>query len=544
MFKLKHPFLSLVDAAELCSAQLARNEDAADPLSRLREEFIVPKKADLQNKAYGPAERKAVDGVDEGTTEEDRDEESIYLCGNSLGLQPRRTKDYVLKYLDTWATKGVFGHFKQFEGGFPPWLHLDDALKDQTAKIVGALPSEVVVMETLTANLHLLMASFYKPTKDRYKIIIEGKAFPSDHYAALSQLAHHNLPPSALITIAPPSDDSPYLSTEHILSTISQHAATTALVLLPGIQFYSGQFFDIELITRHCHSLGLTVGWDLAHAVGNVPLKLHDWNVDFAAWCNYKYMNGGPGTIGGLFVHDKHGKVEDLPANDKAEIPANGDAKHDDTTQLTYRPRLSGWWGGDKNSRFYMENVFVPMPGASGFQLSNPSALDMTAVFASLDIFALTTIDALRTRSLRMTAYLEARLLHYPGGRMPPYKIITPSNPAERGAQLSVFLDTGLLDHVLEYIEEHGVVVDERKPNVLRIAPAPLYNSYWDLHRFMKVFHEACEKALELVDSEKKGDGVENKKAVDGADGARAGETTTRADDVDGAPRQSAIPSV
>jgi kynureninase len=253
--------------------------------------------------------------------------------------------------------------------------------------------------------------------------------------------------------------------------------------LLPGIQFYSGQFFDIELITRHCHSLGITVGWDLAHAVGNVPLKLHDWNVDFAAWCNYKYMNGGPGVIGGLFVHEQHGKVEPVPS------PENG-------TQLAYRPRLSGWWGSDKSSRFRMENKFVPIAGASGFQLSNPSALDMTSVMASLDVFALTTMDALRERSVRLTAYLEARLLHYNEGAQPPYTIITPSNPAERGAQLSVLLNPGLLEPVQKYIEKHGVVIDERKPDVLRIAPAPLYNSFNDIHRFIIVFHEACRRAV------------------------------------------------
>ena len=301
--------------------------------------------------------------------------------------------------------------------------------------------------------------------------------------------------PSALVTIDPPSSSSPYLSTEHILSVISQHAATTALVLLPGIQFYSGQFFDIELITRHCQSLGITVGWDLAHATGNVPLKLHDWNVDFAAWCNYKYVNGGPGVIGGLFVHERHSTVEET-------------ATDDGNTKLTYRPRLSGWWGSDKSSRFRMDNQFSPIPGASGFQLSNPSALDMTSVMASLDVFSLTTMDDLRQRSLRLTGYLEARLLQYDGSD-PPYKIITPSNPAERGAQLSVLLNPGLLDSVQKAIEEQGVVVDERKPDVLRVAPAPLYNSFLDIHRFITVFHEACRRALKGEgDANKKDDGV------------------------------------
>lgn len=317
--------------------------------------------------------------------------------------------------------------------------------------------------------------------------IIKPAKLTFRQYAAQSQLQHHNIPSSALITIAPPSPDKPYLTTEHILSVISQHHASTALVLLPGIQFYSGQFFDIELITRHCHGLGIIVGWDLAHAVGNVPLKLHDWNVDFAAWCNYKYMNGGPGVIGGLFVHDNHGRVE------KPRV--DGDASHSNDTQLSYRPRLSGWWGSDKSSRFRMENQFVPIPGASGFQLSNPSALDMTSVLASLDVFSLTSMDALRERSVRLTAYLEERLLRY-DKKAPPYKIITPANPSERGAQLSVLLNPGLLDDVLDYIEEHGVVVDERKPDVLRVAPAPLYNSFLDVHRFVTLFQEGIRRAV------------------------------------------------
>ncbi|KAF2712074.1 kynureninase [Pleomassaria siparia CBS 279.74] len=516
----QNPFLS-IPSSELCSEEFARKQDKKDNLSRLRKEFIIPTKADLRNKRYGPASTEALNT----STRSDDAEESIYMCGNSLGLQPQRTREYVNRYLDTWASKGVFGHFKELEGGLPPWLHIDDALKEQMSRIVGALQSEVAVMETLTANLHLLMSSFYKPTKERYKIIIEGKAFPSDHYAVLSQLALHSFPPSALITIDPPSPSDPYLSTEHILSVISEHAATTGLVLLPGIQFYSGQFFDIELITRHCHSLGVTIGWDLAHAVGNVPLKLHDWNVDFAVWCNYKYMNGGPGVIGGLFVHHNHGQVWTERQNDdpasavaasssgKKEAAPNGDAPHNKNTQIAFQPRLSGWWGSDKNSRFLMNNKFVPIPGASGFQLSNPSALDMTSVLASLDVFSLVTMTDLRERSVNLTAYLEARLLHYDGSTKPPYKIITPSNAAERGAQLSVLLNPGMLDHVLEVLEEGGVVVDERKPDVIRVAPAPLYNSFWDVHRFMEVFLPACKDALALPDRKKAG----NRKPVEDA---------------------------
>ncbi|KAJ4377353.1 Kynureninase (L-kynurenine hydrolase) [Neocucurbitaria cava] len=507
MPRLHNAYLD-IEVAELCAEEFAKKEDAKDDLTKLRQEFVIPTKGDLQSRKFGLQPRTDGASTDDAeASKEHLTEESIYFCGNSLGLQPRRTKEYINRYLDTWASKGVFGHFTDYEGGLPPWLHVDDAIKEQMAKVVGASPSEVVVMETLTANLHLLMSSFYRPTKDRWKIIIEGKAFPSDHYAALSQIAHHNLDPSALITIEPPSPSSPYLSIEHILSVISQHAATTALVLLPGIQFYSGQFFDIELITRHCRSLGITVGWDLAHAAGNVPLKLHDWNVDFAAWCNYKYMNGGPGVIGGLFVHERHGTVEQVPTTkadgvddvQNAKVAPDGEPKHNNDTQLVYRPRLSGWWGSDKSSRFRMENKFVPIAGASGFQLSNPSALDMTSVMASLDVFALTDMEALRQRSLRLTSYLEARLLHHEGGEQPPYTIITPANPAERGAQLSVLLNPGLLDQVMKYIEDHGVVVDERKPDVIRVAPAPLYNSFHDVHRFIAIFHEACRKAVKGV---------------------------------------------
>ncbi|KAF1947902.1 kynureninase [Clathrospora elynae] len=504
MPKLHNSYLEIAKV-ELCTEEFAKKEDEKDELSKLRQEFVIPKKGDLRNKKFGFQQKADGTSTAKTATRDDDNEESIYFCGNSLGLQPRRTKEYVNRYLDTWASKGVFGHFTDYEGALPPWLHIDDAIKEQTAKILGALPTEVVIMETLTANLHLLMSSFYRPTKDRWKIIIEGKAFPSDHYAVLSQIANHSLDPSALITIDPPSASSPYLSNEHILSVISRHAATTALVLLPGIQFYSGQFFDIELITRHCQSLGITVGWDLAHAAGNVPVKLHDWNVDFAAWCNYKYMNGGPGVIGGLFVHERHGKVEQVPATQADGVDGTKGVAENET-QLVYRPRLSGWWGSDKSSRFRMDNKFVPTAGASGFQLSNPSALDMTSVMASLDVFALTNMDALRQRSLKLTSYLEARLLKYEGGE-PPYKIITPANPAERGAQLSVLLNPGLLGHVQHYIEERGVVIDERKPDVLRVAPAPLYNSFHDIHRFITVFHEACRTAAKGVGETRTGSG-------------------------------------
>ena len=374
----------------------------------------------------------------------------------------------------------------------PPWLHMDNATTKQTAEIVGALSSEVAIMETLTANLHLLMASFYRPTSERYKVIIEGKAFPSDHYAVESQIRHHNLQPSvAMILIEPPSSASPLLPTSHILSIIDTHASSTALLLLPGIQFYTGQFLDIKTITASAQSKGIIVGWDLAHAVGNVPMKLHDWNVDFAAWCNYKYMNCGPGAIGGLFVHSRHSQ------SGKA-----GD----------YRPRLSGWWGSDKSTRFAMDNNFNPVPGAAGFQLSNPSALDLSAVLASLSIFAQTDMEALRAKSVKLTGYLEHLLTRYPlntASSDKSYTIITPSNPDERGAQLSIQLEPGLLDSVMSELEDEGVIIDERKPDVIRVAPAPLYNSFEDVWRFVVVFQEACRKAPRV-----KTRGAKNKESV------------------------------
>jgi len=375
---------------------------------------------------------------------------------------------------------------------YHPWLHMDDAATKETSEIVGALPSEVAIMETLTANLHLLMASFYRPTTERYKVIIEGKAFPSDHYAVESQIRHHNLQPSAaMVLIEPPSIASPVLPTSHILSIIDTHAASTALLLLPGIQFYTGQFFDIKTITAFAQSKGIIVGWDLAHAVGNVPMKLHDWNVDFAAWCNYKYMNCGPGAIGGLFVHSRHSPSE----------------KADD-----YHPRLSGWWGSDKSTRFAMDNNFKPIPGAAGFQLSNPSALDLSAVLASLSIFAQTDMEAVRAKSVKLTGYLEHLLTRYPlntASSDKTYTIITPSNPDERGAQLSIQLEPGLLDSVMSELEDEGVIIDERKPDVIRVAPAPLYNSFEDVWRFVLVFQGACRNASRV-----KSRGAKNEESV------------------------------
>ncbi|KAF2086710.1 kynureninase [Saccharata proteae CBS 121410] len=477
--------------AESFTEAYAKQLDTSDPIANLRNEFIIPTRSNLKRKRLGDDSGTITlpETINKILPENDLTFPSTYLCGNSLGLQPKRTQEYIRKYLDTWAYKGVYGHFQELEDAVTdPWVTIDESVKKGMAKVVGAQEDEIAVMQTLTANLHLAMCSFYRPTEERYKIIIEGKAFPSDHYAVQSQLHHHNLSPSnALVELNPPDPNTSYIPTSHILSTIDAHASTTALILLPGIQYYSGQLFDIPTITAHARAKGITVGWDLAHAAGNVPLSLHDWDVDFACWCTYKYLNAGPGAIAGLFIHERHSKVSSK-----------------DNGELDYRPRLSGWWGSDKSSRFRMESTFRPTPGASGFMLSNPSVADTTAVAASLSVFDQTSMTEMRQKSLRLTAYLEHLLFaDNPSPKtagdqhqVRPYTLITPANPAERGAQLSLRLKPGLLDKVMKVLEERGVVVDERKPDVVRVAPAPLYNGFTDVWRFVNVFMEACDEAV------------------------------------------------
>jgi len=296
-----------------------------------------------------------------------------------------------------------------------------------------------------------------------------------------------------MVLIEPPSKESPLIPTEHILSIIDEHSANTALLLLPGIQFYTGQLLDMPKITAHAQSKGIIVGWDLAHAVGNVPMQMHDWNVDFAAWCTYKYLNCGPGSIGGCFVHERHSQVN------KDVGSTNGHAG------LGYRPRLAGWWGSSKESRFAMTNEFQPIPGAAGFQVSNTSVADSTAVRASLDVFKQTSMSALREKSLALTRYLEDMLdalaLEQDKSTGACVSIITPRNPEERGVQLSVLLKPGLLDSIMHDLEEAGVVLDERRPDVIRVAPTPLYNSFQDVFDFIEVFRKACEKAVRSQDS-------------------------------------------
>ncbi len=378
--------------------------------------------------------------------------ESIYLCGNSLGLQPKKVKEYVNEELDDWAALGVEGHLHARH----PWLPYHEFLTKSMAALVGAHQSEVVVMNSLTVNLHLLMASFYKPTPKRYKILIESDAFPSDRYAVASQAQWHGYDPKESIVQWRPKQGEHCLQIDDLESILKQQGEEIALILLGGVNYYTGQYFDIEEITKLGQRYGIVVGWDLAHAAGNVELKLHEWNVDFAAWCSYKYLNSGPGSLGAIFVHDRHGN---------------------DTT----RPRLSGWWGHNKQTRFGMRDEFDPLPGAEGWQLSNPPILPLAAMRASMEIFDQAGIKNLRDISKRMMVDIYEIMV-----TKKQIKMITPSHPAERGCQLSMLVEKDG-KHLFEYLSKNGVIADWREPNVIRIAVVPLYNTNEDVGRFFGV---------------------------------------------------------
>ncbi|OLN82737.1 Kynureninase 2 [Colletotrichum chlorophyti] len=461
------------------SRESAEALDLKDALRHTRDEFVIPTKQEITSKTLAKKD-------DASAAPEAQHEKCVYLCGNSLGLQPKRIAARIQQYLSTWATQGVQGHFKPLDDSpLPTWLDVDSRAAKMMAPIVGADESEVAVMQTLTANLHLLMSAFYKPQKDgRHKIILESKAFPSDHFVVETQIRHHGLSPETSMVCIEPEDTSKEctLTTQHILSTIESHASDTALLLLPGIQYYTGQLLDIPTITGFARRHSIFVIWDLAHAVGNVPLQLHAWDVDAAAWCTYKYLNGGPGCIGGAFVH----------ARNSAVTTSVTDA---DSVQ-GYANRLGGWWGNDKASRFVMATKFHPAPGAAGFQLSNPSVLDITSLCASLEVFeAAGGVTPLREKSLRLTSYLEELLGAMPADVRGLFRVITPRSKDERGAQLSLLLVDGLLDGVMGHFDEVGVVVDERKPNVIRVAPAPLYNTFVDCFDFVEEFDRALRKA-------------------------------------------------
>jgi len=394
--------------------EFAAKMDAADPLKGYRKKFHIPQ----------------VKGVD-----------SIYFCGNSLGLQPVTVVDALEQELEDWKNLGVEGHFK----GKNPWKDYHEFLTKQMAHVVGAKPVEVVVMNNLTVNLHLMMVSFYRPTKTRHKILIEASAFPSDQYAVKSQILFHGFDPAtSLVELKTGDDIEDYLD------------ESVALVLLGGVNYYTGQLFDLEKITKLGHKHGCIVGFDLAHAAGNALLKLHDWNVDFACWCSYKYLNGGPGCVAGCFVHERF-------ANDNS------------------LPRFAGWWGHDKTSRFKMGPDFKAIPGAEGWQLSNPSIFGMAPLKASLDIFYEAKMENLRAKSVLLTGYLEFLLKGC-------CEIMTPKNAEERGCQLSIRAKS---KKVHEALTEAGVICDWREPDCIRVAPVPLYNTFMDVYLFAKIFAEA-----------------------------------------------------
>lgn len=406
--------------------------DSQDELSKFRHEFHMPV---INNK------------------------EVIYFTGNSLGLQPKSAKEALNVELEDWAKWGVEGHFHARN----PWYSYHERFSEDAAALVGANAKEVVLMNGLTVNLHLMMVSFFAPDKatGRTKILCEAKAFPSDQYAIESQLKFHGLDPADhLIEIAPRAGEH-LIHHEDIISAIEEHADEIALVIIGGVNYYSGQVFDMKAITVAGQKAGAKVGFDLAHGVGNIELHLHDWNVDFACWCTYKYLNSGPGSVSGIFVHEKHAD--------------------------SHLPRFAGWWGHDKSSRFKMEPGFVPISGAEGWQMSNAPVFNMAIHRASLDLFKAAGFDKLRSKSKQLTAYL-AFIIEGISSQSDKvdFEIITPKEEKSRGCQLSI-LAHGQGKALFDHLMNEGVIVDWREPNVIRMAPVPLYNSFEDIYRFGEV---------------------------------------------------------
>jgi len=404
----------------------ARHLDEQDPLRGYRERFRHPRCAD-------------------GST-------AVYLCGNSLGLQPTDVETLVRGELETWARLAVDGHFE----GPAPWYGYHTLLRDPLARLVGADPSEVVAMNGLTTNLHLMMVSFYRPTPARHRVLMEDCAFPSDTYAVQSQIRFHGYDPAEALLVARPQPGEPTIRAERFEELLERQGETIALVLLGGINYYTGQWFDLQRLTAAARRRGCVVGLDLAHAVGNVPLRLSASGPDFAVWCSYKYLNGGPGAVAGCFVHRRHAERPELP-------------------------RFAGWWGNDPEQRFRMHLLpeFVPVRGAEGWQQSNPSVLSMAPLRAALALFDEAGMPALRAKSERLTAYLENWIDHVGGGRI---EQLTPRDPLARGCQLSLRIERGA-DTLLAALKGAGIVVDFRPPDVVRVAPVPLYNSFQDVWR-------------------------------------------------------------
>ena len=403
--------------------------DARDPLRHFRDRFHMPRGAD--------------------------GEEVIYFTGNSLGPQAKAVRDYVEQDLKDWATLGVSAHVSAKH----PWMEYHAHLSRQMATIIGAEAIETIVMNSLTVNLHMMLVSFYRPTGDRYKVVIEKGAFPSDQYAIKSQIKFHGYDPSnSLVELAPRSGEAT-LRTEDIIETIEREGDSVALVLLGGVNYYTGQAFDMKAITAAGQKAGAVVGFDLAHAAGNIEIRMREWGVDFAVWCSYKYLNGGPGAVGGAFINERHARAFDLP-------------------------RFAGWWGHDKATRFMMGPDFQPIPGAEGWQVSNPAVLQMSAMRASLDIFEEAGMTALIEKSRKLTGYLESLIDEIADERI---NIITPRDPNQKGCQLSIRVHDKSLH---ERIVERGVSADWREPGVIRVAPAPLYNSFADVFRFSEILKD------------------------------------------------------
>ncbi len=411
----------------------AKGLDDADPLKEFRKKFFIPQH----------------NGSD-----------CVYFTGNSLGLQAKNTKEYIQQELDDWASLGVEGHFQAKN----PWMPYHEIFSKKLSKIVGCKEEEVVVMNQLTVNLHLLMVSFYRPTKERYKIICEAKAFPSDQYAFESQVKFHGLVPEKTIIEVAPRKGEHTLRTEDILSVINEHGDSVALVLFGGVNYYTGQLFDMKAITKAAHAVGAFAGFDLAHAAGNVELHLHDWDVDFACWCSYKYLNSGPGGVAGAYIHSKHIGNKEIP-------------------------RFAGWWGYKKDTRFKMEKGFEPIPTAEGWQLSNAPVLSMAAHKAALDIVEEAGMSSLHEKRKLLAGYLHFILNEINKKQNNEVlEIITPDNEMERGCQVSILmLQRGR--EVFETLTKQGVVADWREPNVIRVAPVPLYNSFEDIFRFGKIIN-------------------------------------------------------
>lgn len=384
-------------------------------------------------------------------------QDTVYLTGNSLGLQPKTARASVEQEFADWQEFGVEGHFK----GKNPWFKYHHFLTENAAKVVGAKPSEVVIMNNLTVNLHLMMVSFYQPKGNRYKIVMEAGAFPSDQYAMETQARHHGYDPKDAIIELTPREGEHTLRTEDIIKTIEDNGDSIATVIMGGVNYYTGQAFDMPAIATAAHKVGAMCGFDLAHAAGNLLLQLHDWDVDFAVWCSYKYLNSGPGGTSGVFVHEKHGNNPDLV-------------------------RFAGWWGHDEDERFLMEKGFKPMKGAQGWQLSNAQVFPMAIHKASLEIFAEAGMENLRAKADKLTGYLEYILDQLTASGKHTFTIITPRDPKDRGCQLSVFVkENGKA--LFDYLTDNGVIADWREPNVIRMAPVPMYNSFMDIYRLGQI---------------------------------------------------------